>query len=136
MYSGFCASSTDDWDRPFFLRNLSGSWETTGMTISYGMTLLSISTQAWSPTTCSIPTNGLRERSRISSTSPSFLWRSVFSFRTATLTVSPFRAPLVLEAFTNMSSSSPSTITNAYPSLVIWTLPVNSGYTFFSFFLL
>ena len=103
--------------------------------ISYGIVLLCISTHAWLPTTCSMPTKGLGDRDTISSTFPSFRILSVFSFVTATLTVSPFRAPIVLEALTNTSSSRSSTITKIYPSRVICTRPMYSGKTlvFFCF---
>ena len=67
--------------------------------------------RAWFPTTWRIPTKGLGERDTISITLPSILLVSVFSLVTATLTVSPLRAPIVLDAFTNTSSSRSSTMT-------------------------
>ena len=77
--------------------------------------------------------NGFGERSIISITSPSRRCLSLFSRVTVTRTVSPCRAPLVFDFFTKTSSSSPSAITNIYPSRVICTRPTTCGKTFFSF---
>ena len=76
---------------------------------------------------CSIPMCGLADLSRISTTSPSAFLGCLGSFRNDTLTVSPLSACLVFLAGTNMSSSRPSTLMNAYPSLVMPTLPTASS---------
>ena len=71
--------------------------------------------------------NGLFVLSTISITSPSYLLVRLFFATIETFTMSPWSAPLSFDAGTNTSSSIPSLMIKAYPSLVMLTFPVDSS---------